>query len=123
AKLEQGVAWLSATVRALQPRFLVLPTPHDLTPGQRDRDLLAAYVEKANEWRGATKLVWSPTGLWEPDVAAVFAAKLGVICAFDPLESAAPPGELAYARLLAVGNRSRFGESVLADLVDLVMAW
>jgi uncharacterized protein YecE (DUF72 family) len=120
--LETGFAWLCAAADALAAQFVVIPTPASLTTGQRDRDLLAAYVERLRAHAPGRTVVWSPTGLWEPDTAQEFAARLGIVCAFDPLETPAPSVPVAYARLEAIGGRQRFGDPVLRDLADILDA-
>ena len=50
-------------------RFAVLTTGADVTTGQRDRDLLAAWVES---WTAPAELVWHPAGLWDPELAQLF---------------------------------------------------
>jgi uncharacterized protein YecE (DUF72 family) len=120
--LEAGFAWLCAAADALAARFVVIPTPASLTTGQRDRDLLAAYVERLRAHAPERTIVWSPTGLWEPETAQAFAARLGIVCAFDPLESPAPSVPVAYARLEAIGGRQRFGDPILRDLADILDA-
>ena len=99
----------------LDVRFVVLTTAGDITTGRRDRDLLRAWVER---WKGQRTIVWQPTGLWDPELAAPFAEKLGAIYGFDPLETEAPPGALIYARLRALGARKRFDETQLLEVVD-----
>jgi uncharacterized protein YecE (DUF72 family) len=120
--LEAGFAWLCDAAEALAAQFVVIPTPASLTTGQRDRELLAAYVERLRARAPERTVVWSPTGLWEPDSAQAFAARLGIVCAFDPLESPAPSVPVAYARLAAIGGRQRFSDPILRDLVDILDA-
>lgn len=112
--------WTREAADALGARFVVLPTGGDLTTGQRDRDLLAAWFE-AFSAREGRDLVWHPTGLWDFEIARPVAEKLGVLLAFDPLETEPPGGDrLLYARLRAIGARSRFSETLLLDLLDAV---
>ncbi|HEY8429146.1 MAG TPA: hypothetical protein VIL20_12255 [Sandaracinaceae bacterium] len=110
--------WSREAAEVLDARFVVLPTGGDLTTGQRDRDLLAAWIEAFDAPEGR-ELVWHPTGLWDWELARPFAAKLGVHLAFDPLETDPPPGDrLLYGRLRALGARSRFTETLLLDVLD-----
>ena len=106
---------------ALRARFVVLPTGSELTTGQRDRDLVAGWVEQWPAREGQT-LVWHPSGLWDRELAVPFARKLGVIWGFDPFQSAPPPGEVLYARARAVGQRQRFSETLIIDLVESLLA-
>jgi uncharacterized protein YecE (DUF72 family) len=115
--LEAAVEWLGEAAEALGARAVVLPTAAEVSTGPRDRDLLAAYVERLP--RGAERLiVWAPTGLWEPDEAADQAGKLGLVYAFDPLEAPVPPGPVAYGRLRAIGGRQRLTEGMLEQVHD-----
>jgi uncharacterized protein YecE (DUF72 family) len=120
--LEAGLNWLRASADALKAQFVVVPTPASLTTGQRDRDLLAAYVERLRAGAPDRKIVWAPTGLWEPDAAQIFAARLGILCAFDPLEATAPDGPIIYGRLEAMGGRQRFTDPLLRDASELLDA-
>ncbi len=110
--------WAREASDRLGARFVVLPTGSELTTGQRDRDLLAAWIEAFAAPEGR-ELVWHPTGLWDHELALPFARKLGLVLAFDPLESEPPEGDrLVYARLRAMGMRSRFDETALLDVLD-----
>src|SRR3954447_2404000 len=46
AALEHGLDWLLHARDALAAKIVVLPTPSDLTPGKRDRELLAAFAAR-----------------------------------------------------------------------------
>ncbi len=119
--LDEAVTWTLEAHDMLRARLLVVPTPPDLTTGARDRDLLAAYVTRLGA-RSGRPIVWAPGGLWEPDVAARFAAKIGVVCAFDPLQAPAPRGAIAYARLQALGARQRFSEALLERVLVAILS-
>lgn len=113
--------WAVRAAEILRARFVVVPTGSELTTGQRDRDLLSAWVERF----GATterRIVWHPTGLWDREIALPFARKLGVLLAFDPLEAEPPAGPLLYARLRAIGLRTRFDETMLLDVLDALQS-
>src|SRR5690606_34215831 len=84
--------------------------------GSRDRGLLAAYFDRLR--REGRSLVWAPSGLWEPDMAAELAEELGVLYAFDPLETEPPSQALAYARVEALGTRTRLGEETLERIAE-----
>ena len=115
-ELEAGVTWLDESATALSARFVVIQTGADLTTGQRDRDLLTAYFERLR--KKDRTIVWSPSGLWEPELAEKFAARHEVLYAFDPIEAPVPVGEIVYARLAAIGHRSHIGEPVLRTIVE-----
>ncbi len=114
AKMEAGLAWLIAARDALDARFVVLPTPADLTPGARSRELLAAFVARLPR-DPARPFVWAPRGAWERDRAEGIANELGLVLAFDPLEEACPLGPIAYARLIAIGARRTFSPAALEE--------
>lgn len=112
-QLKTEIEWLGKAADALDAVAIVLPTGRELTPGQRDRDRLRAYVDALGRPSGRS-IVWAPAGLWERDAAASFAQKLGLVLAFDPLEDDAPEGSIGYARLQAIGARSRLSTGMLA---------
>jgi uncharacterized protein YecE (DUF72 family) len=115
AELEQGFEWLLAAREALGAKITLLPTPADLTPGQRDRDLLAALVARLP--RAAERYwAWEPSGPWLPEDASAFAASLDLVLAFDPLLSPRPTGRVAYARLRALGARKSFSDTALEQV-------
>ena len=116
--MEEAFARTAEAAEILEARFVVLCTGGDVTTGPRDRDLLAAWFAR---WSGSREVVWHPTGLWDPELARPFAKKHGVICAFDPLETAAPRAPLVYARLTAIGARKRFGETELLETLDALL--
>ncbi|MFW6051382.1 MAG: hypothetical protein ACODAU_09420 [Myxococcota bacterium] len=119
--LEDAVGWLWEVADALDVFAVVFPTGPEVTTGQRDRDRLAAYFDRFPR-QGGRSLVWAPTGLWEPEMAVPQAQALGLVYGFDPLETPAPSGELAYGRLRAVGGRQRFGEGMLHDAYETMAA-
>ena len=121
AELERGFEWLLAARDAFAAKVTLLPTPADLTPGQRDRDLLAALAtrlprEPERHW------VWEPSGPWQPEEAAALAASLDLVLAFDPLLSPRPPGRVAYARLRALGARKSFSDTALEQVSEQLAA-
>jgi hypothetical protein len=113
--LERSWEWLLRTRDALAAKIVVLPTPADLTPGQRDRELLASLSERVPKEPGRY-WVWEPSGPWDPEDAAALAGKLGLVLAFDPLLGPVPQGPIAYARLRALGARKSFSDAVLEDV-------
>lgn len=118
-ELERGFAWLLEAREALAAKLVVLPTPADLTPGARDRDLLAAFAarlprEPERSW------VWEPSGPWEIEESEPLAASLGLVLAFDPLLQPLPVGDVAYGRLRALGARQSFSEALLEDVAALL---
>jgi hypothetical protein len=117
AELEAGLTWLLSARDALGAKLVVLPTPADLTPGARSRDLLAAYVEKLPR-EPERPFVWAPHGPWEREQAERVASDLGLVLAFDPLEEDCPPGPIAYARLIAIGARRSFSPALLEDALE-----
>jgi uncharacterized protein YecE (DUF72 family) len=114
--LESGLAWLLEAREALAARIVVLPTPADLTPGQRDRELLAAYAERLPRAQGQ-HWVWAPSGPWEAEDAQQVADAAGFVRAFDPLLDALPSRPVVYARLRALGARQSFSPAILEDVV------
>jgi uncharacterized protein YecE (DUF72 family) len=114
----EGAEWIARAHDALGADAIVLATGRDLTPGPADRERLARWAARLGA-RGR-RVVWQPGGVWDVEEAAIFAAKIGVVCAFDPLEGAAPAGDVAYARVRAIGARARLGEGLLSSIVDAI---
>jgi uncharacterized protein YecE (DUF72 family) len=116
-ELTAGLAWLTEAADALQARAVIFSTPSELTPGARSRDLLRAYVEKLPRVP-ERHYVWAAQGAWEPEEAQALCRELGILRAFDPLETAASPGDAVYATLRAMGHRAGFTYASLADAVS-----
>ena len=122
AELEAGVTWLIAAADACGATAVLIPTPADLTPGARSRELLREYVARLPRVEGR-HYVWLPGGLWEPPESYAVAADLGLVCGFDPLEAKRrPPGPVAYGTLRALGHRTGFSPSALADAIDMLLS-
>jgi uncharacterized protein YecE (DUF72 family) len=121
AALEQSFQWLLDAREALSAKLVVLPTPADLTPGARDRELLAALAKRLPREPGR-HWVWAPSGPWEPDEAERLAESLDLVLAFDPLLQPRPRGPIAYARLRALGARKSFSDALLQDVCALLCA-
>lgn len=121
AALESSLAWVLEAAQALEARAVVFTTPADFAPGARARELLTAYVARLP--RVAKRhYVWAPRGVWEPEDADPLCAELGLLRAFDPLETARPAGRAIYAELRALGHRKSFSHSVLQDALDMLSA-
>ncbi len=118
--LRDGVEWLTRAADALEAVAIVLPTGREVTPGQRDRDRLRAFVDALGRPTGRA-IVWAPAGLWEREPAELFARKLGVVLAFDPLEDDAPEGAIGYARVQAAGTRSRISTGMLTTVAEKML--
>lgn len=118
--MEGAFAWTVEAAQALRADLVVLPTGGAVTTGQRDRDLLAAWVERFRLPEGS-KIAWHPTGLWDRELAIPYARKLGAILAMDPLAIEPPRGEPTYARLRALGIRSRFTETLLLEVLEALV--
>jgi hypothetical protein len=112
---------LVAVVKAMTPRFAVLSSGVDLTPGPRDREALEAF---AGRWReaGAPQLAWHAGGPWESEQAVAFAQKIGVVPVIDALDPVPFEGPVAYARVRAIGVHARLGDGTLARIAEAVLA-
>lgn len=119
--MEESLAWSLGAVDALAASIAVISTPIDVTPGARDRELLAEFVRRLPAVEGRT-YVWVPSGLWEQPDAERVAADLGLVLACDPLEMSIPPGPTAYCRLIALGGRTRFSEAMLSRVAEQLEA-
>jgi uncharacterized protein YecE (DUF72 family) len=119
-ELERGVGWLLRARDALGASIVVLPTPPDLTPGPRSRELLAAYLEKLRGEIGDATLVWAPRGPWEHEVADALAQQHGMVLAFDPAVDPRPSGELVYARMHALGATRSFSDATFEEALEVM---
>jgi uncharacterized protein YecE (DUF72 family) len=113
-EVEAGLEWLLAAADACSARAVLIPTPGDFTPGARSRELLREFVARLPRPEGR-HYVWSPMGIWEPHETEALAAELGIVAAFDPLESRRPAGPVAYGTLRAMGHRTSFSPAAMAD--------
>jgi hypothetical protein len=120
--MRAALEWTREAADVLGARFVVVPTGSELSTGQRDRDLLAAWIETFAP-PPERRIVWHPSGLWDRELALPLAEKLGVALAFDPLESEPGEGdEPVYARMRAMGLRSKFSETLLLEALDCVLS-
>jgi hypothetical protein len=117
-ELDAGVEWITRVSDILSAFAIVLATGAELSTGARDRDLLAAFVERLKP-TGRT-IVIAPRGLWEPEHAIPFAAQIGALYGFDPLEHDAPDGEVIYARVRPMGARPRLTDGHLAQIAERI---
>jgi hypothetical protein len=121
-ELVDAMEWLADATAALAARWLVLPTPPEVTPSLRSRERLAAFLDRLREeLTDAVRFVWAPAGPWEPEAAAALADRLGVVLAEDPLQAEPVAlGRDRYVRLRAEGARPRLSEGLLEDLLDIL---
>jgi hypothetical protein len=99
---------------------IVLHTGAELTPGARDRGLLADFVERLKP--SGRMIVVDPRGLWEHEEAASFATSIGAVYAFDALENDAPAGDLIYARVRPMGARPRLTEGYIMMIAERLVS-
>lgn len=119
--MEKRLSWAIDAADALQAFAVVLPTPPDMTPGRRDRQLLERLAERLP--RPEDRLwVWQPSGVWQAQEAYQLADALGLVCAFDPLQWPAPQQAEIYAHLLGLGVQARLGEGRLEQVLENVLA-
>jgi hypothetical protein len=118
-ELDAGIDWLTRVSDILSTFAIVLATGAELTTGARDRDLLASVVERLKP-TGRT-IVVAPRGLWEPEHAIPFAAEIGAVYGFDPMEHDAPGGPLIYARVRPMGARPRLTDGHLAQIAERIV--
>lgn len=119
--LRDALVWVREAATAVGACAIVVPTGREVSPGARDRDRLLAFVEALGR-APERAIVWDPRGLWERDAAATFAARNELLLAFDPLVDPAPAGPVGYARIAAIGVRSRLSTGLLERTVSVVRA-
>lgn len=122
AAMDEALEWTRRAAQSLGASWVVVPTAGEISTGQRDRDRLAAWIDHYRGLDPDRTVVWSPTGLWDREHALPLASKLGLVWAFDPLQDEPPAqASLLYARLRAVGSRSRFNETLLLTVLDAIV--
>ena len=119
-ELDEGITWILRAADSIGASTIVVPTAAELTPGERDRNLTAAFFERLKP-SGKT-LVFAPGGLWEPDQGVPFVEKIGAVYGFDPLEHDAPRGAIVYARIRPMGVRARLSEGHLMRAAERLLA-
>jgi uncharacterized protein YecE (DUF72 family) len=118
ADLEAGIAKLSAAVNALGARCILLQTGIDVTPTALWRErLLALIAQLPND---ASRIAWEPRGVWEPEVAAKFAAKAKLTLVYNPVRESINSGNAAYVRLRALGETRSYGSAALAQVAEAI---
>jgi hypothetical protein len=117
-ELDAGLDWLSRAADILDVFAIVLATGAELTTGERDSELLAAFIARLTPT--GRQVIVAPRGLWDPEQAIPFAEKTGTIYGFDPLEHDAPPGPFVYGRVHPMGARPRLSEGHLAQIADRI---
>lgn len=119
-ELDAGAEWLTRAADILGAFAIVLATGAELSTGERDSELLAAFAARLATER--CRVVVAPRGLWEPEQAIPFAQRTGTIYGFDPLEHDAPPGDFVYGRVHPMGARPRLTEGHIAQIAARVVA-
>jgi hypothetical protein len=109
---------------------VVLRTGPSLTPGALGRKRVQAFVEARA--REGVSVIWEPEGLWEPDVARVFARELGIIVSLGALEGGRPRyaesgdgvlvGPEVWLRVGGTGPRARLDGQAIDALAEHVAA-
>jgi hypothetical protein len=117
--LDAGIDWVTRVSDILRARVIVIATGAELSTGERDRTLLADFVERLRPT--GRILVVAPRGLWEPEHGAAFAKQTNTVYGFDPLESDAPEGDIVYARIRPMGARPRLTEGHLAQVAERLL--
>jgi hypothetical protein len=118
-ELEAGLDWLVRAADIVRAKAIVLPTAAELTTGDRDRALLADYVERLKPT--GRVIVVAPRGLWEAEHGIAFARQAGCVYGFDPLEDDAPEGPLVYGRVRPMGARPRLTDGHLAQIAERLL--
>ncbi len=119
-------SWIVPALQAIHASALVIKTSPELTPSRRNKERLAAFLQKTAELT-TTDIVWSPSGLWEPEESSQIAEEYGALVAMDPLQDPdvlhhqssgiqTAPRDTHYLRLRAMGVRSRFSEDSLHNV-------
>jgi hypothetical protein len=101
---------------ALGARWLLLRTPASAGPSSRTRTKLARLVEALSG--AAQGLAWEPRGMWTDEELVAVASELGLTLVRDLAEQDAPPAQVVYTRLLALGRNSRLGSGAIERVTE-----
>jgi uncharacterized protein YecE (DUF72 family) len=112
AALERAIV-AADTLRA---HFIVLRTPPSARPTSRTRRRLEELVARLP--RGDRRIAWEPRGLWEDEDAEQMASTLDLVLVRDVSRSDAPPGDVVYARLRALGAGGRITSGAIERAID-----
>ena len=127
---------LADACETLAAEALVFRTPPAFSPSASNRTRMEKYFGEVatSERFGSTRMVWEPSGLWEPKAISAVAESLNLLVAIDPLakdpldEQAAFVAEQmargpAYLRIHGMGiSRRRFEPYQLEMLVEMLEA-
>lgn len=105
-----------AAASALDATWLIVRTPPSARPSSRTRRRLEELVARLP--RDQHRIAWEPRGLWEDEDAEQLAHALGVVLVRDVSKSEAPPGDVVYARLRALGSGGRVSSGAIEDAID-----
>lgn len=112
-------------LEAMGSTTVALRTPPSITPGALGRARIRAFVESRRA--ESLQVLWEPEGLWDPLVAAAFAAELDtplMLPAFaggrplrqEATDALAAPG--AWLRVDGSGPRQTIHGNIIDDLLD-----
>jgi uncharacterized protein YecE (DUF72 family) len=118
SELETELEALLATMKTLESRLVVVPTPPEVTPSKLWRDRLAKVLERFS--RDVVTVVWEPSGLWEVEDAAMQARAWGVVLGVDPARDFVPPGPVAFGRLRALGGTRSYSAAALDKIAHAI---
>lgn len=116
--LETELEAMLTTATTLESRLLVVPTAPDVTPSKLWRDRFAKLLERLP--RDVATVVWEPSGLWEHEDAAVQAKAWGVVLSVDPSRDIVPLGQVAFARLRALGGTRSYSTAALEKIANAI---
>jgi uncharacterized protein YecE (DUF72 family) len=97
--------------QALGARWLVVRTPATVQPSARSRARLERLVKGLDG--AAEGIAWEPRGIWSEEEMLAVAEALGLTLVRDLAEHDAPPGDIVYTRLLALGRNTRIGSGAI----------
>jgi uncharacterized protein YecE (DUF72 family) len=100
----------------LGARFIVLRTPPSAHPSARTRRRLEELVARLP--KDSRSVAWEPRGLWEDEDAEQAAEELGVLLVRDVSRGDAPPEDIVYTRLRALGGGGRVSSGAVERAAD-----
>lgn len=104
-ELDAALAQALRVAEALKAEWLLLQTPASLGPSKRTERKLQELVERLP--REQLRVAWEPRGVWEDEPTEILANRLGLHLVRDLRYRPAPPQEVIYSRLWALGAGAR----------------
>jgi uncharacterized protein YecE (DUF72 family) len=111
-------AHLDRAAGVLRSQTLLFVTPIDFRPNSLNKKKMTEFFSSKNLKN--YKIVWEPTGLWDPKEALDFAKSAGITVACDPLSEdfVQPDTSFRYFRVHSLRKSSGISQMGFEDIYD-----